>query len=107
MSATDLDMRLGNRTLRNGRSEELQLSYWFPGQSHLGIPGEHLLEAGVGSWNRAMNRGREDRVEDLCDSLTPVEEGEGRLLQVLCCRAGNQTGNWIWWSREREGKICS
>ena len=55
----------------------------FPGQSHLGIPGEHLLEAGVGSWNKAMNCVREDTVEDLCDLLPTLEEGEVRLLQVL------------------------
>lgn len=91
MSATDLDMRLGNWTLRNGRrSEELQPSCLFPWSESPGHP--QGAPVGGQGWNKVLSWGREDRVEDLCDWSTTVEEGEGRLLQGLCCRTGDETG---------------
>lgn len=36
--------------------------------------------------------------------LGPGEAATGVLLQVLCCRAGDETGDWVWGTEGEESR---
>lgn len=45
--------------------------------------------------------------EGFCDPLGMDSEGKGRLQQIFCYRAGNETGVGVWTEEvETERKIC-
>ena len=70
----------------------------FPGRSSLWVSRVFLLELGVGCLDKAKSQGR--RLEWGINSQEMWAEGEGRLQHVLCYRARDERGQWIW----REGR---
>lgn len=71
-------------TLCARRSEDLQLAYLIP---WLCIPRGCLLELESRSW-----RGKRIGGDDLCDPLESGVKGEGKMHEVVCCRARDETG---------------
>lgn len=51
--------------------------------------GSQGVPAGAGGWDKAMSGGKEFGGEDKCHPLEGL--GEGRLQQVFCCPAGEET----------------
>lgn len=90
-SASELERKLRHWTWRKyERGKDLQLVCLVP-QSVWPV-GSQVVPVGIGTWNKALGRQNEVRKGSYIESTRDGAGSGGKLQEVFCCRAEDESG---------------